>query len=979
MPLDAETLARHHAAVRRLAYALVREPAEAEDLAQEAALAALTARAAPPRNPLAWLKGVARRLAANRARGERRRRERHRRRAPPAPPAAPPDVVERLEAQRRVASALLRIEEPYRRTLYLRYYEDLAPAAIAERLGVPVNTVRTHLRRGLARLGAHLAGGSERRRALGPLLAPLLLPTPATAAPAPVGAHGVLLMSLTSRAALVTLLLLALGGAAAWLLDLPADPEEAPPASPPAALADAGAGGTDSGPRLEGAAGGPTPAPDPPGAALVPPTGGGPTDAARGAADRGVARFSGRVLDAEGEPLAGAPLRLVPADDSGIPLDPRVPLATARSELDGRFALEVATQGLLPRSDSADRWLRVHLVAEPAPGRVAVASFNVDTTAANPDTRERTGIVLRVAPTFVVACRVSDGAGRPVGGARCRWGRNGALVARPGGGFYEAHTDAQGQARLELPALAEPASVFLRTTGVRQVHVDAEGYGRALSPSLRVLAPRPGQQIDVEVVLPAGRTLHGRALDERGEPVRLAPLTIQVRTAQGDLAWGARLDDQPVTDEEGRFVLRAVPPGPWALQAWAPGHDRGTVEVPEGAGAFEVTLRRQSAVRVRYLDGAGRERFVSSYRLQQREGGKTNAWGSWGEPTVLEISGFAPGLYRATVRLLGRATPVQHDLRLVPGAAEEVTVRVPEATGRRLAGWIRDAGGVPLAGRVQVERVEGAAPGGGAPAGGAAEDGDPDEDLDAEDEEDLEVLVGADGAFAFEGLAPAAYRVSAESDGYAGTAQVVDCTVADVLEVALQLRRGATLHVRLPREDPRRRFRWQLQVLTALGEVMDVIDPHPDADGWIELAQLPPGPTTGLLESSSFRAGVVHPDPWCPHLELVEGEVHRHRFPREAGVTLRGQALGADGAPVAQRTLVLERVPPDAQAPEDVGYTTYGWKRVVTDDDGRFEAYGLLPGRYWVRNLYQDLPQGHRALVLDLDDRPEQTLVLRAR
>ena len=49
----------------------------------------------------------------------------------------------RLELQRNVVEAVLALDEPYRGVIVHRYFDGLSIKAIARRLGVPVETVRT--------------------------------------------------------------------------------------------------------------------------------------------------------------------------------------------------------------------------------------------------------------------------------------------------------------------------------------------------------------------------------------------------------------------------------------------------------------------------------------------------------------------------------------------------------------------------------------------------------------------------------------------------------------------------------------------------------------------------------------------------------------------------------------------------------------------------------------------------------------------
>src|SRR5262245_9106447 len=154
-PFDAQSLAAHREALTRLAAAILRDPHTAEDVVQDAYVAAI--RRPPPDGARAvpWFAGVVRHLALSRLRADARRR-RHELAAVRGGADSPADAVERVEAHRRVVEAVLSLVEPYRTTVVLRYFEELSSAEIARRTGVPHATVRTHLSRGLAQLRERL-------------------------------------------------------------------------------------------------------------------------------------------------------------------------------------------------------------------------------------------------------------------------------------------------------------------------------------------------------------------------------------------------------------------------------------------------------------------------------------------------------------------------------------------------------------------------------------------------------------------------------------------------------------------------------------------------------------------------------------------------------------------------------------------------------------------------------------------------------
>ncbi len=186
-PVDIEALLRHREFVRRLARRLVRDEARADDVVQETYVAALRN---PPRHAgalRAWLATVVRKLAWTQTRGESRRAARERSSAPRATAPRPEEVLERAEWHRRLVNHVMQLEEPYRSTVLLRYFEELNSSEIARLHGVPAATVRTRLRRGLEQLRKKLDAQEGHREWLAGLAllawpevwAPPTAPTPA--------------------------------------------------------------------------------------------------------------------------------------------------------------------------------------------------------------------------------------------------------------------------------------------------------------------------------------------------------------------------------------------------------------------------------------------------------------------------------------------------------------------------------------------------------------------------------------------------------------------------------------------------------------------------------------------------------------------------------------------------------------------------------------------------------------------------------
>jgi len=105
----------------------------------------------PSRSRLpAWLIGITRHAVAD----AHERRARDRRLAAAAEPRAEvaPAGDDRIVDRVVVADELSRLDDPQRTILRLAFYEDLTHDQIATRLDLPLGTVKSHVRRSLARL-----------------------------------------------------------------------------------------------------------------------------------------------------------------------------------------------------------------------------------------------------------------------------------------------------------------------------------------------------------------------------------------------------------------------------------------------------------------------------------------------------------------------------------------------------------------------------------------------------------------------------------------------------------------------------------------------------------------------------------------------------------------------------------------------------------------------------------------------------------
>ena len=159
-PLVVTLFTSEAARLVQLARFFVDDRTAAEDLVQEAfiRLARSTHRIHDEARAAAYLRSI----VINLARDHNRRGLVSLRHRPPAQPDEPSaeETVAAAQARQEVVDAVRSLPRRQRDCVALRYYLDLSIEDIAQTLGVSVNSVKTHLQRGLRALAATL---EERR------------------------------------------------------------------------------------------------------------------------------------------------------------------------------------------------------------------------------------------------------------------------------------------------------------------------------------------------------------------------------------------------------------------------------------------------------------------------------------------------------------------------------------------------------------------------------------------------------------------------------------------------------------------------------------------------------------------------------------------------------------------------------------------------------------------------------------------------
>lgn len=146
-----ELFDRHAGRMKSLALRIVQAPEEAEDVVQEIFVQAWqqAVRFDPKRGTvLAWLSIMVRSRSLDRWRRRSTRRESAITDAQELPGRPPADEASAWAAQ----SALKDLPPEQRQLLELAYWEGLSQTEIAERLQIPLGTVKTRMRAGLRKL-----------------------------------------------------------------------------------------------------------------------------------------------------------------------------------------------------------------------------------------------------------------------------------------------------------------------------------------------------------------------------------------------------------------------------------------------------------------------------------------------------------------------------------------------------------------------------------------------------------------------------------------------------------------------------------------------------------------------------------------------------------------------------------------------------------------------------------------------------------
>ena len=185
------------------------------------------------------------------------------------------------------------------------------------------------------------------------------------------------------------------------------------------------------------------------------------------------------------------------------------------------------------------------------------------------------------------------------------------------GGRYGGWTETQGRRLIHEQTYGKG--------GIEAIELSVEGH----LPERWKVHPKPAGPVVLEDrMLDPGLTVTGRVLDEAGDPVPRARVTIGHPGADWELWEAGVVSRRGVTDADGAFRVTALPPGALELRVNVPWHGRAEpLEVKKGMSPLELVVPVRSVLRGRVvdLDGAGHARrdLRERYRIDHHGTART--------------------------------------------------------------------------------------------------------------------------------------------------------------------------------------------------------------------------------------------------------------------------------------------------------------------------------------------------------------------
>lgn len=591
---------------------------------------------------------------------------------------------------------------------------------------------------------------------------------------------------------------------------------------------------------------------------------------------------AGRVVDAQGLPVAGAELTLTLAEQESMrpsPLSFR-----AASDADGRFRFPNVSAGRFnlqaARQGFAAGFVEGVLIPERQP---------------QVDLGEVT-----LLPGAALEGIVVDERGRPVEGA-------GVIVTSLGADGFSFRNPATQR----LPVETGPDGRFRFTDLPRGKRIGINVFHQELPP-----VEVPGVEVPTEqplrIQLTSPRSLEGRVTDKMGEPVAGAQVAVTENLsgqfAGAGFSWGSRGRHQAETDQDGRFVLSRLTPGTIDLEVSASGYKTGQtpgIRIPEEgqAAPVAIVLEPGTFLQGHVLDSEGLP--VRNAQVQLRcepgEGRSSHQMALADDEGLYELRDLEPGPCTVQANAGGQGPGASARVEVRPGR-NRLDLRFP--AGTEVSGRVVDSQGTPIPGAsVTLQPLM--------PTTGMG----------------FEAVSSADGSFVLQNVSDGQYRLIGASRGFASTSLPGEVRVAGAPLAGLELRLGpgATIRGRLLGLDELEGQRVRISAYS-----VDGIDVQGTAQAMsYQIHDLAPG----QWHINAFLTSQIHAEAVVEVSPGDEEVVADLEFP--AGFTLTGRVL-LDRSPLPRAQIVVQSA--DRERPAGGQQTTA--------HDGTFRLERLPAGSY---------------------------------
>jgi protocatechuate 3,4-dioxygenase beta subunit len=281
-----------------------------------------------------------------------------------------------------------------------------------------------------------------------------------------------------------------------------------------------------------------------------------------------VLRIRGTVRDADGAPVAGTRVRILPAGRQD-----------ATTDAEGKF--EITWNGQARR-----RGTSLCLVARHMQRNLAAVAEIVEGTST---------LDVKLEPGIVIAGRVVDPNGKGIAGARVS-----PMLSMSGWGSSLSEDGVPTDRSGSFEVRAAPAGHKY------DLHVRADGYGNKTSQNLDTYGVKGRLDVGVVTLPVANLVVSGQVVDLQNNPVANASLSVY-----GD---GQPSGRAAQTDADGRFILKGICAGEVNIEAYAgqSGKELSAVALTEGGSTNIRIVMREGRSPVQRVGGKGYEQIVAT-------------------------------------------------------------------------------------------------------------------------------------------------------------------------------------------------------------------------------------------------------------------------------------------------------------------------------------------------------------------------------